>query len=139
MLICCRSYAQFVVCYIAKSWISDREKSFSNLSATHTKLCNKDLLVQFCFKIDYSGLPAHRIWIADLNIEVSCLFLINVVYFLCWDLVISTIHNRLHSELKPCNFHWCECLWRYHIWIHKRETISMQPLWKAILRVTQIW
>ena len=86
-------------------WISDSEKSVSNLSDTHTKLCNKDLLVQFFFKIDYSGLPAHRIWIADLNIEVSCLFLINVVYFLCWDVVISTIHTRLHSELKPCNFH----------------------------------
>ena len=37
------------------------KKSFSNLSATHTKLCNKDLQVQICFKIDYSGLPAHLI------------------------------------------------------------------------------
>ena len=96
------------VCGVVYSKIVNQwqwKKSFSNLSATHTKLCNKDLLVQFFFKIDYSGLPAHRIWIADLNIEVSCLFLINVVYFLCWDVVISTIHNRLHSELKPCNFH----------------------------------
>ena len=37
------------------------KKGVSNLSDTHTKLCNKDLLVQFFFKIDYSGLPAHLI------------------------------------------------------------------------------